>query len=300
MLPKHYATLITLVVTLIVVSATLTAFCTPAHAQFPYDMQGMSGMQGTYGMQGSSSGMPSAQALTAQTLADIDTNRGFDSMSPEEAAYRRAVVDNSVTFHKKMSSGRLQFGRHMESQYFNTKYWEPVYYEGSQFWKLKDGVSKSDAFRDYISPDGGRYKIDCAAAINMILLKAKLDTVGESNFDRRLPTLMVRGWKTYTTSKDGDLEEYKTLEKWSGNEHSPGSVNGLKTGDYVYFKNHPMAEGTPEQGENAIYIGTDSWGRPVFFGLNIGMFRGTFNQYGFLSSERGSIDPDSLRKLMAG
>jgi len=197
-----------------------------------------------------------------------------------------------------MSSGRIQFGRHMESQYFNTKYWEPVYYNGSQYWKLKGGVHKSDAFNDFISSGGGKYKIDCAAAINLILLKSKLDAVGERNFDRRLPTLMVRGWKTYTTSKDGELEEYKTLEKWSGNEYSPGTAHGLRTGDYVYFKNHPMAEGTPEQGENAIYIGMDSGGRPVFFGLNIGMFRGTFNQYGILSSERGSIDPESLRKMM--
>jgi len=297
---KHFATLITLI-------ATLTAFCVPAHAQMAFEGMDGYGMQGMppYGMDGyslpgtsSSTGMPSAEALSAQSLAGIDTNQGFDHMSPQEAAYRRAVVDNCVAFHKKMSSGRLQFGRHMESQYFNTRYWEPVYYSGSQFWKVKQGVSKSDALRDFIGAGGGKYKIDCAAAINLILLKSKLDTVGEGNFDRRLPTLMVRGWKTYTTSKDGNLEEYKTLEKWSGDEYSPGSPSGLRTGDYVYFKNHPMMEGTPEQGENAVYIGTDSWGRPVFFGLNIGMFRGTFNQYGILSSERGAIDPDSLKSMM--
>lgn len=292
MLPKHFATIITLIV-------TLTAFCAPSFAQMPYGMGDMSSFgMGSFGMQGTSGDMPSAEALSAQSLAGIDLNAGFDHMPSHETAYRRAVVDNCITFHKKMSSGRLQFGRHMESQYFNTRYWEPLYYDGNQFWKIKGGVSKSDALRDFINSNGGRYKIDCAAAINLILLKSKLDTVGESNFDRRLPTLMIRGWKTYTTSPNGDLEEYKTLEKWSGDEYSPGSPHGLRTGDYVYFKNHPMMEGTPEQGENAIYIGTDSLGRPVFFGLNIGMFRGTFNQYGILSSERGSIDPDNLRKMM--
>ena len=302
MLPKHFATIITLIV-------TLTAFCTTALAQMPYGgmdgygMEGMSpyGMQGMspYGMQGSSSstGIPSTESLRAQTLTGIDVNRGLDRLPRHEAAYRKAVVNNCVTFHKKLSSGRLQFGRHMESQYFNTRYWEPVYYEGSQYWKIKDGVRKSDAMEDFVSSNGGKYKLDCAGAINLLLLKSKLDTVGEGNFDRHLPTLMIRGWKTYTT-KDGNLTEYQTLEKWSGNEYSPGTAYGLVAGDYVYFKNHPMMEGTPEQGENAIYLGMDSWGRPVFFGLNIGMSRSTMNEYGILSSERGTVDPDKLQELM--
>jgi protein-glutamine gamma-glutamyltransferase len=58
-----------------------------------------------------------------------------------------------------------------------------------------------------------------------------------------------------------------------------------------------MMEGTPEQGENAIYLGKDSWDRPVFFGLNIGIFRGLFHKYGILSSERGSVDPQALKKM---
>jgi protein-glutamine gamma-glutamyltransferase len=265
----------------------------------PYSPQEMGmpgmGMPGM-GMPSSGSGMPDTQTLQSQTLGGIDVNRGFEGMPPHEAKYRKAVVSNSLVFHKKMSSGRLAFGRHMDSQYFNTKYWEPVYVGGSQFWKLKDGASKAEALNDFINPSGGKYKIDCAAAINLIMLKSKLDVVGESNFNKRLPVLLIRGWKT-VTQKNGEAHEYKTLEKWAGNEYMPGSVAGLKTGDYVYFKNHPMMEGTPEQGENAIFLGMDQWGRPVFFGLNIGIMRGTVNQYGILSSERGSIDPDSLKSM---
>jgi protein-glutamine gamma-glutamyltransferase len=284
MLRKHFAFIIAL-------AFVLSGSGMTALAQMPFDMYQMPGMS-------SSTGIPETQALRSQSLAGVDTNRGFDQMPAHEAAYRSAIVSNSVTFHKKMSSGRLAFGRHMESQYFNTKYWEPVYIKGSQFWKLKDDVSSLDAMNDFISPEGGKYKIDCAAAINLLILKSKLDTVGERNFNKRLPNLLIRGWKTYTTSGNGDYEEYQALEKWSGSEMEPGTPNGLKTGDYVYFKNHPMMEGSPEQGENALYMGTDTWGRPVFFGLNVGMSRGTFNQYGILSSERGTIDPDKLKQMM--
>jgi protein-glutamine gamma-glutamyltransferase len=251
-----------------------------------------------YGM--SSGHMPQASGDIGQSRMPTDvTPIGLDrsgDASGYEAMYRKAVVNNSLAFQKKMNSGRVAFGRQMENQYFNTRYWEPVYLSGVQYWKLKDGASKAKALEDFIGAGGGKYKIDCAAAINLILLKSKLDVVGEGCFDKRLPVLMIQGWKTYTV-KDGKVEEYKTLERWSGNEYTPGTVDGLRTGDYVYFKNHPMSEGTPEQGENAIFLGKDSWGRPVFFGLNIGIFRGMFHKYGMLSSERGSIDPQALKKM---
>jgi protein-glutamine gamma-glutamyltransferase len=278
----------------------------PAMAQSPFDMSSMGDSpfspfsMSPYDM--SSGGTPQASGGIGQSQMPTDVtptgiNAGAqDSASRYEAMYRRAVVSNSLTFQKKMNSGRVAFGRQMENQYFNTKYWEPVYLSGVQYWKLKDGASKVEALEDFISSGGGKYKIDCAAAINLILLKSKLDVVGEQNFNKHLPALIIRGWKTITV-KDGNVEEYKTLEKWSGNEYMPGTVDGLKTGDYVYFKNHPMMEGTPEQGENAIYLGKDSWGKPVFFGLNIGIFRGLFHQYGILSSERGSVDPQVLKKM---
>ncbi len=237
------------------------------------------------------------QAQVPMDVMVVGVNAGAtDAVSRYEVMYRRAVVNNSLTFQKKMNTGRVAFGRQMENQYFNTRYWDPVYIHGNQYWKVKDDVSKADAFNDFISAGGGKYKLDCAAAINLILLKSKLDVVGEENFNRRLPLLVIRGWKTYTVN-NSTVEEYKTLEKWAGNEYVPGSIAGLKTGDYVYFKNHPMMEGTPEQGENAIYLGIDGWGRPVFFGLNIGIYRGLSHKYGSLSSERGSIDPEELRKM---
>jgi protein-glutamine gamma-glutamyltransferase len=230
------------------------------------------------------------------TAYDYTPRYAPDGASHYENQYRNAMVNNCLTFHKKMSTGRLAFGRSMDTQFYNTKYWEPATIQGYVFWKVKDGVSKEDALNDFISSQGGKYKIDCAAAINLIILKSKLDVVGAAKFDSALPTLSIRGWKIYT-NKDGRLTEYKSLERWSGNEYMPGGVDGLRTGDYVYFKNHPMMEGTPEQGENAIYLGTDNSGMPAFFGLNIGIFKGIFNEYGILSSERGAIDPEALRKM---
>ena len=294
MMSKHVTALIALL-------TLISGVSVPAVAQSPFNMPPMGESQfgpyspGPYGMQSASqdsSGIGQSQMPTDVT----PTGLGSGGASGYEDMYRRAVIRNSLTFQKKMNSGRVAFGRQMENQYFNTKYWEPVYLTGTQYWKLKDGVSKANALEDFISAGGGKYKIDCAAAINLILLKSKMDVVGEPCFNRHLPLLVIRGWKIYTL-KDGNVEEYKTLEKWSGNEYMPGTVDGLKTGDYVYFKNHPMMEGTPEQGENAIYLGKDSWGRPVFFGLNIGIFRGLFHQYGILSSERGSVDPEALKKM---
>ena len=239
---------------------------------------------------------------TAQTPYYYDTGYGRASWNPPDSAshyenqYRNAMVNNCLTFHKKMSTGRLAFGRHMDTQFYNTKYWEPMFIQGYGYWKVKDGVSKEDALNDFMSSQGGKYKIDCAAAINLLILKSKLDVVGNDKFDKALPTLAIRGWKIFT-EKDGKITEYKSLERWSGNEYMPGGTDGLQSGDYVYFKNHPMMEGTPEQGENAIYLGTDDSGRPAFFGLNIGIFKGIFNQYGILSTERGAIDPEALRKM---
>jgi len=242
---------------------------------------------------------------TSQLPSDVDITKGLaTNLTPGtttyyDTKYRVAVVKNSLTYQKKMNSGRVAFGRQMENQYFNTRYWEPMTINGNRFWKIKDDVSKADAFNDFISPKGGKYKVDCAAAINIIMLKAKLDVAGEANFDRHLPDVMIRGWTTYTT-RNGKTIEYKTLEKWAGNQYIPGSPRGLMTGDYVYFKNHPMMEGTPEQGENAIFLGNDDYSRPVFFGLNIGIFKGTFNEYGILSSEKGCIDPESLKSMAEG
>jgi len=110
---------------------------------------------------------------------------------------------------------------------------------------------------------------------------------------------MIRGWTTYT-SKGDKVMEYKTLERWAGNQYAPGSPDELMTGDYVYFKNSPMMEGTPEQGENAIFLGTNDNGMPVFFGLNIGIFKGIINEYGILSSEKGCIDPRALKAMAEG
>jgi protein-glutamine gamma-glutamyltransferase len=303
---------------LTVILFVLWGLALPAHSQSPFGMQypgmqypGMQypGMQYPFQMPfsgGGDHGSDSHSGIGMSRLpSDVDITRGLDTnLKPGtttyyDTKYRIAVIKNSLTYQKKMNSGRVAFGRQMENQYFNTKFWEPMTINGNTFWKIKDGVGKADAFNDFISPMGGKYKIDCAAAINIIMLKAKLDVAGEDNFCRLLPDIMVRGWTTYT-SKDGKLKEYKTLERWTGNQYIPGSPEGLLTGDYVYFKNHPMMEGTPEQGENAIYLGKDDSGRPVFFGLNIGIFKGVFNEYGILSSEKGRIDPATLKAMAEG
>jgi protein-glutamine gamma-glutamyltransferase len=296
------------VAALIAVLAIMSGLILPAHSQSPFGMQ-YPGARYPFQMPYTYSdgqGSDSHSGIgTSRLPSDADITKGLDTnVTPGttnyyDTKYRIAVVKNSLTYQKKMNSGRVAFGRQMENQYFNTKYWEPTTINGNTFWKIKDDVNKKDAFNDFISPAGGKYKVDCAAAINIIMLKAKLDVAGEDNFNQRLPSVMIRGWTTYT-SKGDKVMEYKTLERWAGNQYAPGSPDELMTGDYVYFKNSPMMEGTPEQGENAVFLGTDDNGMPVFFGLNIGIFKGIINEYGILSSEKGCIDPRALKAMAEG
>ncbi len=212
--------------------------------------------------------------------------------------YKSAILDNAHSMNKKAQGGHIGFGRSMEHQIYSPKYWDELYMHGRQYWKVKAGIDEAQAIRDVFDPNGGYYKIDCAAAINLIVLKSKLDTIGDDKFNKHFYNLIVKGWELHTQPGGKDWKEDKSLEIQEGNEYSLGDVDKLKIGDYVYYKNpNPFVQGRAEQGENALYLGEDSEGNPTFFGLNIGIYKGAICKFGILTSVRGSIDEQALKKL---
>ncbi|HEY3422519.1 MAG TPA: hypothetical protein VGK13_05110 [Methanocellaceae archaeon] len=212
--------------------------------------------------------------------------------------YKAAILKNALSMNKKAQGGHIGFGRSMEHQRYNPKYWDELYVNGRQYWKVKAGIDEGQAIRDVFDPSGGYYKIDCAAAINLIVLKSKLDTIGDDKFNKHFYNLIVKGWELRTQPGGKEWKEDKSLEIQEGNEYSLGDSEELEVGDYVYYKNpNPFVQGRAEQGENALYLGRDEEGNPTFWGLNIGIYRGEICKYGILTSVRGSIDPQELKKM---
>lgn len=239
-------------------------------------------------------------SISAPAMAESVNNKASNDPAIDKyvSKYKTAVVNNALALNRKATGGHIGFGRSMENQYYNSKYWDEIYVNGRQYWKVKAGVDEAKAVRDVFDPNGGYYKFDCAAAINLIVLKSKLDTVGDAKFNKHYYNLIIKGWEIFKQPEGEDWQEDKSLEHQKGSENSLGNVDDLEVGDYVYYKNpNPMFRGRAEQGENALYLGKDSQGNPTFFGLNIGIFKGRVCKYGFLTSVRGSIDHDALRKL---
>jgi protein-glutamine gamma-glutamyltransferase len=189
---------------------------------------------------------------------------------------------------------------------YNPEYWEEVVGDdGSIYWKVRDDQYESDALADVFDPEGGSYEIECAAAINLIILKSRLDTIGDDMFCKFYYDLMINsiaGWEYFirpfgTHQVKDDSLEYKT-----GDAYTDGDLNSLEVGDYVYFKN-PGVEDSSAQGENALYLGKYTNGDPMFFGLNLGIFTPEdvygyqMTVYGYLSSVRGTIEPSYLKAM---
>jgi protein-glutamine gamma-glutamyltransferase len=239
-------------------------------------------------------------SVSAPALAqDTDRTASSDHSADQYVAkYKSAILNNALSMNRKAQSGHIGFGRSMEHQVYSPKYWDELYMNGRQYWKVKAGIDEARAIRDVFDANGGYYKIDCAAAINLIVLKSKLDTIGDEKFNKHFYNLIVKGWELHTQPDGKDWKEDKSLEIQKGSEYHLGNVDDLEVGDYVYYKNpNPFVQGRAEQGENALYLGKDSEGYPTFFGLNIGIFKGKICQYGFLTSVRGSIDAQALKKM---
>ena len=161
----------------------------------------------------------SAPALAGETDHAASNDHSADKYVSK---YKAAILDNALSMNRKAQGGHIGFGRSMQHQIYNPKYWDELYMNGSQYWKVKAGIDESRAIRDVFDANGGYYKIDCAAAINLIVLKSKLDTIGDDKFNKHFYNLIVKGWEIHTQPEGKDWKEDKSLEIQEGSEYQPG------------------------------------------------------------------------------
>jgi hypothetical protein len=226
------------------------------------------------------------------------------TVGAEDAAdfkLRGNTVNAAHQFNDAMRSGRVSFEGDLSQQKYNEQYWEPQMIDGKQFWHVKPGVKPSDAINDMFN--GGEYSMDCAASANIVLLKAKMDTIGADKFDQQYNGLAINGWDTGTDPSGMGMLQFDgdgPLDGFSGDPHTlGGSSANLRPGDMAYFRNPDVRQGeSANQGENAIYLGNDGNGEPIFFGNPIGMATGESNQYGSLSTYKSSMDANKIAGLM--
>lgn len=217
-----------------------------------------------------------------------------------DVKYRTSVVENSNAMNDRMHDGSVGFSGNMENQKFNNQYWEQTHLDGKQYWKVKDGVKASDAVSDIFKKQNGqKYDMDCAASINMVLLKSKLDTIGAEDFDKQYDNMTVRGWSTWNGQPGGGNASWDVnggLDHVSGDRNNlNGSVDNLQIGDYAYFTNPNVPQGAgAAQGENAIYMGQDQAGNPMFFGNPIGIIHDDQCSFGQLSTIHGAVSQNGL------
>jgi hypothetical protein len=220
-----------------------------------------------------------------------------------EIQSRTATVQASKDMNARMKDGSVTFQGDMSRQQYNPRYWQQaVGPDGQPYWQVRPGVNPSDAINDVFRNTGerGKYQIDCAASTNLALMKAKLDTMGAEDFNREFNGFAIRGWETYSVDRatgQWNFDINGGIDNLTGSrDNLTGKPENLKPGDLVYFTNPNVREGSSaNQGENAIFLGFDASGQPLFFGNPIGIVAGTQNEYGILSEMQGGIDPHGLR-----
>lgn len=245
------------------------------------------------------------------------------SASEMDAKYHAAVVANARALDARLKDKSFGFSRQMDAdqsgqggQHYNEKYWQRVSHNGEDYWEIRPGVKASDAITDAFAhhdTDASRYKVDCAAATNLITMKAKLDTIGADAFNQENQTLAIKGWNTWDSDTPGATPQWHdsgVLNAETGDARdgsgrpTKADLSQLRPGDAVYFANPLPHPDTPSQGENAIYLGRNADGKPQFFGNPIGIITlsddNLHTRYGQLSTIRGRVDPNTLVADTAG
>lgn len=160
--------------------------------------------------------------------------------------FELALRANIVQAAKDLNDSGASFAVFKKSR-CNERLWSRT--EAGGF-KLRPGVLPSDGIRD-IYANGELYAFECATAIVILLYKAMLETLGESNFNRHFRDLLLFDW-TY----DNDL---RLITLYSYVEAYPG--------DILYFENPDHDDDRPEwQGENVIKLAND-----LYYGHGVGI-----------------------------
>lgn len=134
-----------------------------------------------------------------------------------------------------------------ERAYCNQRFWILTSRGGFQ---IRPEVTPADGIRN-IFLEGGKYGFECATAMVIVLYKAVLDSIVESEFNRLFAGMLLYDWHY-----DSDL---RLIEVQGSSRSVPG--------DILYFKNPDVSPFTPEwKGENGIKLGDD-----LYYGHGVGI-----------------------------
>lgn len=155
--------------------------------------------------------------------------------------------------------------------YANPKYWERL---GFMDWRLKKGVSASEAIKDWLQ---GLTIAECLSTINAV----QTDTLRAALGDRKFDELFGSIGKSLPEEKRlrvgvniSSVDEF-LVKTESSKKNEAGGINKrpVKEGEWYYFYNHPQyllkhPKGA-FQGENSIYLGLDTSGNQRWSGLGL-------------------------------
>jgi protein-glutamine gamma-glutamyltransferase len=160
-----------------------------------------------------------------------------------EAILRSKIVEAS----RDMNKGGSRFAT-FRTSFCNEKYW---HLSNDGGFLLRNGAAPAEAIRDIFN-DGRKYGFECATAIIILLYKGVLDTIGESEFNRLFPDLLLYSWHS-----DSDL----------GITQDDVESNYARPGDVLYFKNPEVNPDKMEwQGENVIKVADN-----LYYGHGVGI-----------------------------
>jgi protein-glutamine gamma-glutamyltransferase len=130
----------------------------------------------------------------------------------------------------------------------NPQFWDLTAEGGFQ---IKAGVTPAQGIRD-IFIHGQQYAFECATAMVIVLYKAVLDSILESEFNRIFADMLLYDWHY-----DSDL---KLIQEQGSHKASPG--------DILYFNNPDVSPETLEwKGENVVKMKEED----LFYGHGIGI-----------------------------
>jgi protein-glutamine gamma-glutamyltransferase len=154
---------------------------------------------------------------------------------------------NIVEAARDLSKGGTRFAT-FRTSFCNKQYWH-LTNEGG--FLLRNEVPPSVGIRD-IFLNGPKYGFECATSIIIVLYKGVLDTIGDTEFDRLFPNLLLHSWYT-----DSDL----------GLTQDDAGSQYARPGDVLYFKNPEVNPDKMEwQGENVVKMGED-----LYYGHGVGI-----------------------------
>ncbi|MFB5267678.1 protein-glutamine gamma-glutamyltransferase [Paenibacillus enshidis] len=159
-----------------------------------------------------------------------------------ETSLRSAIVAAAQALNRSGASFST-----FERAYCNERYWIRTPQGGFQ---IRPEITPAEGIRNLFI-EGRKYGFECATAMVIVLYKAVLDSIDESEFNRLFADMLLYDWHY-----DSDLQ---LIESQGSSQAVPG--------DIMYFKNPEVSPRTPEwKGENVVKLDEYS-----YYGHGIGI-----------------------------